>query len=1209
MNSAPHHFDLLNSPLAGKNLLEASAGTGKTYTIAGLFLRLLLEANIPVERILVVTFTEAATNELEDRIRTTLHKAREGFTNKSSDDPFLDAYIKKHKKHECAIDQLHLALQNFDEAAILTIHTFCNRVLQENAFESGGLFEAELITEQTELLRQIVQDFWRRNFYSASGLFVRYALNDLDPDALFRLVQGKVGLPDFKIIPPVAAPDCSSLEARFESSFQTARALWLHTRDEVASLLLQANGLNKRSYNKEKIPAWMNAMDACLGPEQPTPVLFKDFGKFTSGTIARSMNKGHTPLKHRFFDACEQLLNDSVALANGFEQRLIALKTEVFDYVRQELQKRKQERNILYFDDLLLNLHAALHERGDTLTRAVSEEYRAALIDEFQDTDPVQYEIFRRIFEREERPFFLIGDPKQAIYGFRGADIFAYMRARAETRAENRATLSTNYRSAPALITATNAIFSRAPAPFVYPEIPFQSASPAPDQSQREELIINGEQECPLRVWYVDASVHHKKDRALSRHDACALITRAVVAEIVRLLALGREGRAVLGDRALAERDIAVLVRFNRQASDLQAALSAANVHSVLYSTANLFDARETVELATILAAVAEPRRQSLLKSALATEAIGVSGEALFNFTHEDDGFEVWFDKFMRYHEIWQQHGFMRMFRDLMRQEQIPARLMRYADGERRMTNLLHLAETLNQTETTRKLGMAGLLKWLAEHQASAAAPSDEHQLRLESDENAVKLVTMHKCKGLEYPVVFCPFTWHGSWVRRQEPIKFHDETQERTFTLDLGSEARDHNKTRAEKETLAENLRLLYVALTRAKHRCTLVWGRFGEGSTSAPAYLLHQPEKLDPGNLVECLKNHLKELNDPDLRADLQKLMASSSGAIQVEDLPRQEAPRLPRQVLPEQSLSARRFTARVDSGDRLASYSWLISGHPYSAELADYDLVGVQGETEETPGLATEEQTHAHFLRFPRGAKTGTFVHDILQNLDFAESSQEWVERLVGAKLNAYGFDEKWLGAVCDMIERVRAVPLRGPGGAFTLSHITRQARLSELEFYFPLRQFSPRALAEVFSGNAGGVPPGFAERLATLSFVPFKGLMKGFIDMVFEHAGRFYIIDWKSNYLGSEVVRYNQTTLTQAMVDNLYILQAHIYAVALEQYLRVRLPDYTFQSHFGGIFYIFLRGLDVQAGPELGVYQAGPDERLLSELSARLVQENS
>ncbi|NVM27028.1 MAG: UvrD-helicase domain-containing protein, partial [Desulfobacterales bacterium] len=595
-------------------------------------------------------------------------------------------------------------------------------------------------------------------------------------------------------------------------------------------------------------------------------VLFQGFEKFTSGELEESVKKNHAPPGHPFFDLCQTLREKQRELERVFDQRLLGLKVELFHYVHDELVRRKGQKNIQFFDDLLLRLHRSLEEKsGEALAGAMRMKFRAALIDEFQDTDPIQYAIFKRVFGTGKGILFLIGDPKQAIYGFRGADVFAYMDAARDV--ESRYTLGENWRSEPDLIAAINAIFARADRPFVYDEIPFQPAAPATNKDP-DFLRMDGQREPPLELWFVDASKVGEPGKTITKTRARELIPRAVADEISRLISLGRDSRTLIGKTPLSEGDIAVLVRTNSEARLMQETLSSLGIPSVLYTTESLFDSHEALEMDRVLAGISEPNNERLLKAAMATDMMGTRGEELDGLTEDETGWEKWLLNLKRYHDLWEEHGFIRMFRYLLFEQKVLTRLMSFPDGQRRTTNVLHLSEVLHVASTERRLCMAGLLKWLSEQRDSTAPRLEEHQLRLESDENAVKLVTIHKSKGLEYPVVFCPFAWGGSRIeRKKDPFTFHDELDNMRLTLDLGSEGMDENRVFAEKEQLAENLRLLYVALTRARSRCYLVWGRFKDAETSAPAYLFHQQGLREGGNVVDTTEERFMGLRDEDL------------------------------------------------------------------------------------------------------------------------------------------------------------------------------------------------------------------------------------------------------------------------------------------------------------------------------------------------------
>jgi exodeoxyribonuclease V beta subunit len=543
------------------------------------------------------------------------------------------------------------------------------------------------------------------------------------------------------------------------------------------------------------------------------------------------------------------------------------------------------------------------------------------------------------------------------------------------------------------------------------------------------------------------------------------------------------------------------------------------------------------------------------------------------------------------------------MFRHLLSELDVLPRLISFADGERRNTNLLHLAEVLHQASIDGKLGMSGLLNWLSEQRTADLRWVEEHQLRLESDANAVRLVTIHKSKGLEYPVVFCPFTWGGSRLRNStEPFVFHDEADDMRLTLDLGSANKAEHRAFAEKEQLAENLRLLYVALTRARNRCYLVWGRFNQGETSAPAYLFHHQGAGE--NVVDATAERFIRLTDKDVFAELTSLLEKSNGTINLSALPERPGKDylLPTSAVPR--LRCRSFSGDIDRQWQISSFSALVSGKPFQAELGDRDPVSVEDHESIAEPVIEEEATG--IFSFPKGTKAGTFMHDVFEHLDFYRVDISEVERLVAGKLIEYGFEPGWLETICDMIQKVLSVPLLEGRDDFTLSLIQNNQRLNELEFYFPLKSITPGRLRSLFAKYAGpDLPTRFPERIGQLEFAPVKGFMKGFIDMVFQFEDRFYMVDWKSNFLGNRVEDYERNRLTAIMEHHFYVLQYHIYSLALNEYLNSRLLSYDYEKHFGGVFYIFLRGVDPVRDRDYGVYRARPPRKLMKALRTNLI----
>ena len=1189
-------FDARSVALEGSNLIEAAAGTGKTYSIEGLFVRLIVEQHVPVEQILTVTFTQAATAELRQRIYQRLVKAGRPL----SAGTWCGA--PGEQRPEQAAVRLRRALMDFDQAAIYTIHGFCQRILHEYAFETGSSFDAELVPDQSRILREIAQDFWRMNVCPAPVEFIAYAWEELKGPSRFLELLAKIKSPAVRIIPGLTAGGLDHLE-RYRDAFGRLQIDWPKARAEAVDILKTA-ALDGRNYGSLEsagpasaltrrdltITALAEAMDAFVSAPMPVFPPFKRFSCLTSAFLAAKTRPRQTVPRHAVFDLCQRVLEEAVALEDEMGRHLSNLKVHLIEFARSELDRRKLERNVQSFDDLLLRVaRAAATPAPGGLIESVRRKYRAALIDEFQDTDELQVTIFSRMFSDGPRPLFLIGDPKQAIYGFRGADIFSYLKA--ARNVASTFTLTENRRAVPGLVTALNTVFSQTEHPFLFPEISFRPATAA---------AAVGGRRTPFVIWYLDSRRMREDGQPVNSGDCQVLIATAVAGEIQRLTRAQRD--------PLAAGDIAVLVRTNAQAQVVKQRLSAAGIPAVVCSTGNIFDAREAEDMQRVLTSMADPSDIGRLKAALATDILGVHADDIAAADREPDGWEDRLSRTRDYFQVWHRQGFMPMFRRLLTGERVKERLLRFPDGERRLTNLLHLGELLHQAAGANNLGMTGLLKWLAEQRDPSTPRLEEHQLRLESDEAAVKIVTIHKSKGLEYRVVFCPFAWSGSSARGKE-VLFHDPAADRRLTLDLGGVDSALSRRYADAETLSENLRLLYVALTRAKERCYLVWGRINTSETSALAYLFHfrdAGDRADP-DIVARMKRAFEATSDDDLLQDLETLAERSQATIDVRPLPDAPLKRARPAADDSATLCGRQFVGKIDRSWRIASYSTLASGAGADGDAADRDGLRAFQTAAAEPGAPHPGAAGGlDLFAFPKGSRAGNFFHAVLEHVDFGTWQSAETDALVGRMLAQFGYGAEWRAAVLRMIGEVAGLDLFAGAPGLTLAGIGASGRLNEMGFYYPLHPVTPARLREVFRHH-GQTEAGraFADRIGRLTFAPMQGFMRGFIDMVFHHAERYYLVDWKSNHLGDGYASYRASRLAAPMHEELYTLQYHIYTLALHQYLRRRLPAYRYEQHFGGVAYVFLRGVDRRRGPEFGVFVDTPHPDLIHALGSALI----
>lgn len=1168
-------LNLLQDSFSGRSLIEASAGTGKTWTLTALYARLLLEKQLSVSQILVVTFTTAATAELRERIRKRLAELLAVYDNGPGNDKLLNQLHAQHSD-EASHRRLLLAVHGFDEAAIFTIHGFCQRALQDAAFEAGGDFDNELTHDDREIIDALLADLWRHELAAAEPEWAAFLVQQkITPQSLRQRLRNHLGKPYLRIEPQ---PGTHSDMAALRAAWQQAQRLW---QGESAAWLAQLkafDGFKSNMCNPAKLGVWQAELDGYFSDAAALFSKTEAHRRLAREGLTKASKKGCDAPANPLAAALQELCDALDAAQPEAEQRLIDLQVRLIGQLNEQLPARKAAQRLLAFDDLLNKLQQALQgEGGEHLATTLRTQYPVALIDEFQDTDPVQYRVFHRIYQ-DAGDLCFVGDPKQAIYAFRGADLATYLHARSE--AARQYSLTTNHRSTPELIASLNQLFDR-PMPFAEPGLDYQQVG-ASDKARAQLVLppVEGEQDAPLALVWLDNDY-------LGKGEAGALVARDTARRIASVLAASSRGEAYFEQSAtrtpLKGGDIAVLVASHRQAGEVAAELAARGVPSVRRGKENVWHSEEAAELSAVLAAYAEPGREGALRYALASRLLGRSAADLAACTEDAQAWDAEREAAERYHQLWQQQGFMRAFRAWLDEQKVAQRLLALVDGERRLTNLLHLAELL-QTESLQRPGLEQLLTWF-NAQRSAEAHGEDALLRLESDAERVQIVTIHTSKGLEYPLVFCPYLWDGALLRQHEDISCHAD--DGTPLLDLGSEQLDVHRELARHERFAEKLRLTYVALTRARDRLWLHWGpvdckprkdgTLGDSGlhSSALAWLLHGRQLPGEDALAE-LAEHVQNLSPPGLRAEVEELVSSSHGHMSLQPLRRAEASAAGEQRAPApQQLST--LQRSLHSAWRVGSFSGLAAG--MHMEAPDRDGLVMPDASE--PGTG--------FFAFPRGARAGTCLHAILE--DWARGKAPLAE-LIEPGLSGHGISNEWNAVALEQLQQVVDCDLDGQG--LTLSGLNPVRRLPELGFTFPVAGLDMQRLRAILSDPAHGLPEPMREAAARLEFDSLKGFLKGFIDLTFEHDGRWHIADYKSNWLGPDASYYGGDRLLQALAAEHYYLQYLIYLVALRRFLRQRLDDFH-NDQLGGAYYLFLRGM-----PSAGVYFSRPADGLLDAL---------
>ena len=1186
-------------PLNQISLIEASAGTGKTYTIGSLYLRLLLKAGennfsrpLNVEEILVVTFTEMATEELKKKIRERITDAIDKLTafaetqDKSAfkNDEFLTALCHDLDIFE-AIHRLKLSEQNMDLAAIYTIHGFCRRMLMQYAFHSGIHFNLELIKDQSDLLVRFANEFWREHFYPLPFEMADFIANELgSPDYVLSLLESDLGknlIVDLENQQALSISITEFLHQYLGEYFKDIKALkrfWLESAGKISELITEelnkdyAKGepksLSRRSYNTSRLAKWIDQVNAWANDPRDYVLNETLMSYFTQSALGEKGEEGASPFIAPIFAELEE--RASALMSPDLLRRVI-----LYHY-RQGLQQKLLDYKLNHqeksFDDLLRLFCEALQgPQGNELAEMIRFQYPFAMIDEFQDTDSQQYAIFSKIYRdnpEKNTGFIMIGDPKQAIYRFRGADIFTYLKASDE--AQSRFELTKNYRSEKHLVDGVNALFDFPQSPFIYQNINFTAVDSRDDHLR---FYLNGKAEPAYRFYLTESDKVNKTEMA----KICAI-------SIQHWLKSAAENQAVFQNedtcKTLQPANIAVLVKNRYEAADVIQELQKLGIASVYLSDqSSVFDSHVAVELLRILKACLNVAERPIL-NAIATALFGLNAADIHQIQQNEADWQRWADSFAQYQQTWQRQGILVMLHQILLEQGISERLLSQATGERDLTDFLHLAEILQQAATLHE-SEAALLSWF-EKQIQGEG-RQEAQIRLESERQLVKIVSIHKSKGLEYDLVWLPFLAVPSKIPTAGDMNVY-YSKERDETL---WDMENRNLNALYEETFAEELRLLYVALTRAKYQMAFALPAQFDKKWNALHYVLSQGEigkeialsaPKDTETLLQTFKEKMQDNVEICTKPNLEAFPALSTNTKNDE-------------------LKAAEFTGNIEQDWRITSFTSIEQGHRrqnYFTESAgkkhvvfddtkDYDS---QNSIEISTALLNENESN--ILDLPRGKQVGTALHRHFENCYFSDlANTEEIDKL----RQSLQLDKTFTEPLQNWLQQISHTPLSNEIG-IALADLANKDCIKEMPFYLAIREhFDVEAFNRALKTNHH-LPS------EPLQFEQIQGMVRGSIDLVFRHNGKYYLVDYKSNFLGSTLADYNQEALKKEMLHSHYDWQYLIYTLALHRYLQSVVPHYDYERDFGGVFYLFLRGMNGE--PQSGVFYDRPSVELITEL---------
>lgn len=1093
-------FDVKKEQLNGSNLIEASAGTGKTYSLAILALRLIIEKNVPVENILMVTFTNAAVAELESRIREFVRKAYKyaaGQPVNMEDDTDIQQVVD-NADASTRKDALKKAVQSLDKLAVMTIHSFCQQTIDEFTFETNQSFDYEVITDDSVLLK------------NAANKFFREVLNVMDYEQ-FMEVQKKLKLdklPELlrKYLQGMVYADSDEKVFDYEERLKQEREKYNNLKKAIADNFEQIKNANidgRTSLAKKRGSA-----------EEFLPVFISECCKKTPGKHAVNLTFLYEPFGREYAES-------------ALDATLVYL--HFFNKSAQVIHEMKSKKCLISYDDQIKTIHKAL-DNGQ-FREKLRQKYEAVFIDEFQDTDKYQYEIFSEVFSG--KILFYIGDPKQSIYGWRSADLDTYKAAK-DSVGDRVLKLDKNFRSTPRMLAAMEKLMNPGSGynMFLDDKILFESVMPG--KPDREEMKIEGQVVPPVTIWEFDTNDMNTSNAAVAQ-------------EIFKLLHTNVNFEQ---DRAkILPGDIGVLVRTKAEGDAIKQELAKYNINAVQRDDTKVLESEEASLIRYLIYAVLNPRFGAINR-ALYCKWYGFN----FNTFNELDEKEH-IDVFVSLRDILFKEGIFNMIARFLDVYGIRVKCMEDLQGQRVLTNINQITEILHRVEKKGKLPPDELLVWM---QRNRDNDNEEYQQRIESDDDAVQISTIHKAKGLQYNIVFAPGLCMIPKLKLLERNKINSFKKNGVYYFTLSyPDLPEEDRTLFDREKEQENRRLIYVALTRAKYKCYISYiprDYINKTKESSFDYLFNQV-KEGVSDLIE-----VKNFSGGEFKAEQGKYSPVEEGG----------------NICVPGTLSITYEDIKPTFG--IHSFSGLNSSHPSTP----FDGLKL-----------TDAYDNFIFQQLPRGATAGNALHSIFERLHF-NNPETWEQTLKdAATFYPKMITEEQMPHFKAMVEHTMNVHIPVKDNPLQLQQISQNKMLPELGFNFAIKN----------SVNRTDIDKALAEHAELKGESQIQGLMTGFVDLLFEHGGKYYILDWKSNYLGNTLEDYSQQAVKKAMKASNYTLQYLIYTIAVKRWLESRLPDFDYEQHFGGVIYLYLRG--IRQGKDTGIFNDKPAKALMDQLEDLLV----
>lgn len=1223
-------FSLKNAPTKGICLIEANAGTGKTFSLSGLFIKFIYQG-IFIKNILAITYTKAAAEEIHNRVKKDLGsfvEILEIVDKRGLNDLNIEEYSFAHlitdyaqlaTKQKTKIKK-HLLknFYNFDENNIHTIHGFAGKVLLDYSFESNRNFYEKIFEDDTPFFELAFLDFWRNKMMRENIYFLSYFFKNYTIQSFSSMIKTFYQQPALQVYPKVDSP------VDFKEEINAFLVAWKNIINSLQKsekeLLkdyqyLENGDILKKNIFKKVLKRW-DTLITFFQPEQETALLesyFKDEKSlvfFSYPFIEKCLKKKAiledklTPLLNEFFPLLNQLIISINNLFKLFQTHQFWLINQAIDTVRRVGKSHRELANGMNFNDLLINFNnlidSANHSKEsqeENLFKKLGETYQVLLIDEFQDTDPLQCRIFEEI-RKWSKAIYYIADPKQSIYGFRQANIHTYFKAREQIPTIYK--LLKNYRSDPNLLDAINKLYQRNSLPFLSSELQFIPSQSGLDSSSGSlDFLISPP----------NNKLTQKQQKQLDLHQ--------MAREIIDLVNQGK----------FKVSQFTILVRKRSQGFQIHQLLKEYNLPSYMEGVGNVFDTEEALDLFYILKAIIYPRHNSYLRSGVSCKAI-TPHNIYQQWTYPEEKMNDFMEFFLGLLEVWEGKSFYTMMRKLMREYSVSANLLQQEDGEQRLTNFFHLIDIIHHWGKNKEDDwVLSAPKKILDKLATLIKTEESienNSLRYEHFLDGIKISTIHKSKGLEYDVVWIPFADENLFKSSKKVIFKPQDHSKDEQVYDIGSEEIEEHRILSQKETMAEELRLLYVSMTRAKKKLSIIiTANIKEYPKSPLFYLLHRHLSEKETSLDEILNT---TLTNDDFQACIEEIsnLKNLSSSIKINFLKPENYSNKTSGTTEKKSFLNKEITfqpfqpfqSQIQSRGLLTSFSSLTKAN-YHKHHQSQSSNQVANLLKQNLSIDIFSKTDANLqidpiFKIPANAKTGLFFHTLMENWDFLNEEEQNSDLLTSnliklinktAHYHRYQLKQGDADTIQKMMKKIFSTPIDFPEKSFSFQEISQLSTeniektgrekapnyfLKEMEFQLffgkPFNQFKEKLFNFLIDA---ALLPKYYKNDFNSNLIFKDGFVKGFIDLVFQHQGCFYLVDWKSNHLGNQLDDYQNNLLHENMVENGYFLQAYIYLAALHRYLFFRLREnYNYKKHVGGFCYIYMRGLRKGSGYVVG-----------------------